>query len=553
MPDAPLRVVPLGGLGEFGMNCLVLERGDDAIAIDCGVMFPDDHMMGVDRVLPDLRYLRELGDRFKGFVFTHGHEDHIGGLPYVLADLDVPLFATQFTEALLRKRLEEHPTVGRAPVERFSPGDRWRIAGFDLEALRVTHSIVDACGLVVRTGGDLVVHTGDFKLDPTPIDGLPTDLDRFRQLGEEGVRLLLSDSTNVEVPGHSGSEAEVPGFLRPIFARTRGRIFVTTFASHVHRIQTVIALCREFDRSLAFVGRSMETNAALATNTGHLRIPTGVLISARDAEKLPPERVCMVVTGSQGEPGSALSRIAMLEMRELKAEPGDAIVFSARPIPGNDRAIAAVVDQLYRCGAEVYDERNTRVHVSGHACRDELRTMLEVVRPSCFVPLHGEYRNLVHHRRLAVETGMSAQACFCLVDGEVLELHEDHVARGEPVPAGRVYVDAGGAGEVDEAVVRDRRHISADGVVMVVLAVARQTGEVVVGPDFVVRGLNSPEEEASDFEGARRAVLARVAEMSPAAVADRAELQEEVRAAVRRYFRRRLGRRPVVVPYVLEL
>jgi ribonuclease J len=412
---------------------------------------------------------------------------------------------------------------------------------------------VDTSGLAIRTGSDLVVHTGDFKLDPTPIDGQPTDLDRFRALGDEGVRLLLSDSTNVEVPGHSGSEAEVPEFLRPIFQQTRGRIFLTTFASHIHRIQTAIELCREFGRSLAFVGRSMETNAALATNTGHLRIPASILVSARDAEKLPPGKVCLVVTGSQGEPGSALSRIAMVEMRDVRVEPGDAVVFSARPIPGNDRAIAAVVDQLYRCGAEVYDERNSRVHVSGHACRDELRTMLETVRPQTFVPLHGEYRNLVHHCRLAVETGVASDSCFCLIDGEVLELRDDRASRGAPVPAGRVYVDGGGVGEVDEAIVRDRRHISADGVVMVVLAVARQTGEVVVGPDFVVRGLGSPEEEAADFEGARRAVLARIAEMTPAAVADLAELQEEVRAAVRRYFRRRLGRRPVVVPYVLEL
>ncbi len=551
--NAPLRIVPLGGLGEFGMNCLVIERGEDAIAIDCGVMFPEDHMLGIDRVLPDVSYLHELGDRLKGFVLTHGHEDHLGALPYILPDFNIPVFATRFTAALLEQKLAEYPAAKNATIETFTPRDVLRLGGLEIESLRVTHSIVDACGLAVRSGGEVVVHTGDFKLDPDPIDGLATDLERFSELGDEGVRLLLSDSTNVEVPGRTKSESEVPGFLRPIFEKTEGRIFVTTFASHIHRIQNVVSLCHEFGRSIAIVGRSMEANSALATRTGHLSIPGNLLVSPRQAEKLPPADVCFLVTGSQGEPGSALSRIATLQRRALEPKRGDAVVFSSRVIPGNDKAIGAIIDQLYRCGAEVYYQKVQPVHVSGHACRDELRTMLETVRPQCFVPLHGQYRNLVHHARLAVATGVDADNTYCLVDGEVLELEREGARRGDSVAVGRVLIDGVTVGDIDEAVLRDRRHISEDGVAMVILAVSRQTGEIVLGPDFIVRGLLPPEAGDADFAEAKRIVVEHVAAMSAAAIADEAELHEEVRLVVRRYFRRRLGRRPVVVPYILEL
>jgi ribonuclease J len=549
----PLRIVPLGGLGEFGLNCLVVERGEDAIAIDCGVMFPEDHMMGIDRVLPDLSYLRGLGDRLKGIVLTHGHEDHIGALPYVIPDLDVPIFATPFTSALLERKLEEYPAASNAQIEKYDPGDTWTLGALGIEGLRVTHSIVDACAVAVRAGGDLVIHTGDFKLDTDPIDGLTTDLDRFRALGDDGVSLLLSDSTNVEVPGVTQPESAVPMFLRPIFRATRGRLFVTTFASHVHRIQNLVAVCREFGRAVAFVGRSMEGNASLATRTGHLRIPGDMLVSAREAEKMAPDKVCFIVTGSQGEPGSALSRIALLQMANLQPRPGDAVIFSSRAIPGNDKAIAAVVNQLFRCGAEVYDSRVAEVHVSGHACREELRQMIDLVRPRAFVPLHGEYRNLVHHARLAIETGVARENCFTLVDGEVLEIRDGTAARADTVDVGRVLVDGGGVGDVDAAVVRDRRHIAEDGVVTVIVAVKRQTGEIVEGPNFITRGLVSPDEEAEAFEEARRVVRAKIESMTPAAIADLAELQEEVRLTTRRFFRRRFGRRPVVVPYVMEL
>ena len=544
--------MPLGGLGEFGLNCMVVEYGDDAIAIDCGVMFPEDHMMGIDRVIPDVTYLQQLGDRLKGFVVTHGHEDHIGALPHILPEIDVPIFTTNFTAALLEEKLDEYPQARDAVIERISPRLPFKLGSLVIEPLRVTHSIVDACGVAVRAGRDLVIHTGDFKLDPTPIDGETADIERFRELGDEGVTLLMSDSTNVEVDGSTASESKVPEYLRPIFQKTRGRIFVTTFASHIHRMQNLVNLCIEFHRFICFVGRSMERNSALGTRTGHLVIPGAQLIGQREAEKLPPGDVCFIVTGSQGEPGSAMSRIAMLEKKNLQPGPGDAMIFSARPIPGNDRAISAVIDQLYKCGAEVYDGRRQPVHVSGHAFRDELQEMLELTRPSSFVPLHGEYRNLVHHARLAEATGVDRRNCFCLTDGDVLEFRDGDPARAGTVPVGRVMIDGEVSGGIAETVVRDRRHISEDGVAMVILAVSRQTGEIISGPDFVTRGLASPDGEG-DFRELKKVVTARVREMSRAAVADVAELQEELRLAVRRYFRRTLGRRPVVVPYVMEL
>jgi ribonuclease J len=535
------------------MNCLVVERGDDAFAIDCGVMFPEEHMMGVDRVIPDVSYLRELGPRLKGIVLTHGHEDHIGALPYVLPDLDVPVFATKFTTGLLRRKLEEHPEAAGCIIDDYAPGDRWTLGGFTIEGLRVTHSIVDACGLAIRSEGELIVHTGDFKLDPSPIDGLTSDVARFEALGDEGIRVLLSDSTNVTVPGRSGSESEVPGYLRPVFARTGGRLFVTTFASHIHRIQNVVDLCQEFGRCICLVGRSMENNASLATRTGHLRIPGNLLISQREAVKLPGRDVCFIVTGSQGEPGSALTRIAMLERPALEPGPGDAVVFTSRVIPGNEKAIGAVINQLCRSGVEVYDGTTGRLHVSGHACRDELRSMLDMTKPRYFVPLHGEFRNLMLHARLAVETGVEDHNCFTLVDGEVLEVDEDGGRRGDPVMVGRVLVDGETVGDVDDAVLRDRRHISEGGVVVVLLAVSHQTGEIVSGPDIIARGLPPTADEAADFKELKKRVTERVREMPAAAVADLAELQEEVRLVVRRYFRRGYGQRPVVVPYVMEL
>jgi ribonuclease J len=552
-PRAPLRVIPLGGLGEFGLNCMILERGDEAIAIDCGVMFPDAQLMGIDLVIPDLTYLRELGDRFKGFVLTHGHEDHLGALPYVWGDFDVPVFATKFTAGLLRERLGDHERLKNKRIELFMDGDRFQLGHFDVEAVPVTHSIVDACALAVRTEGDIVIHSGDFKIDETPIDGRSFATERFRALGDEGVKLLFSDSTNVENDGHSGSERLVRGMLEPMFAATKGRLFVATFASHIHRLAAVMSLAHQFGRKIVILGRRMESNTVLANQTGHLGFPGDLLVDAREAQRMNPGEVCYLLTGSQGEPRSALSRIAFGNMPGVLPGVGDAVIFSSKVIPGNERPIGAVIDQLFRLGCEVYYPRFARAHVSGHACKDELRTMLELTRPEYFVPVHGEYRNLVHHARLGVETGVDEQKVFRMTDGDVLEIDEHFGKRAGTVTAGRVLIDGGVVGVDDESVMRDRRNISRDGMVLAVLAVAQQSGAVLSGPEFLMRGVVVGEDGSNDVEPLRRAVEDAIAAMPKAAVRDVDELAEEVRLAVRRYFRRTHGSRPVVVPYVVEL
>lgn len=550
---APWRIVPLGGLGEFGLNCMVIERGDDAIAVDCGVMFPDAHMLGIDLVIPDVSYLRELGDRFRGFVLTHGHEDHLGALPYVWGEFDVPVFATPFTAGLLRDRLGDHERLASKTVEIYRDGDTFSLGGFEIEAIPVTHSIVDACALAIRSEGEVVVHTGDFKIDPTPIDGRAFATERFRRLGDEGVKLLLSDSTNIETEGSSGSERLVRGWLEPMFSATPGRIFVATFASHIHRLAAVLSLAQQFGRKVAILGRRMESNASLATTTGHLGFPPNLLIDARQAARLPAGEVCYLVTGSQGEARSALTRLAFLEVPDVVPCHGDAVIFSSKVIPGNERAIGAVIDQLYRLGCDVYYPRRAKAHVSGHACREELRTMLELVRPEYFVPVHGEFRNLVHHARLAVETGVPEHKCIRLSDGDVLEIRADGAHRAGTVPVGRVLVDGAVVGIAEEEVVRDRRHISRDGMVLVVLAVAQQTGTILSGPEFVMRGVVTAGGDDVDDSALREAVENAIAAMPKAALRDQDELTEEVRLAVRRWFRRTLGSRPVVVPYVMEL
>lgn len=549
----PLRIIPLGGLGEFGLNCMVIERGDTAIAVDCGVMFPDAQLMGIDLVIPDITYLRELGDRFRGFVLTHGHEDHLGALPYVWGEFDVPVFGTPFTAGLLRERLGDHSSLRKKKVEIFGDGDHFSLGDFDIEAIPVTHSIVDACALAIRTQGEIVIHSGDFKIDETPIDGRAFASERFRQLGDEGVKLLLSDSTNVESEGSSGSERLVRGMMEPMFAATRGRLFVATFASHIHRVAAVMSLAHQFGRKVVVMGRRMESNTALASETGHLGFPSDLLVTPRQALQLKPSEVCYLLTGSQGEPRSALSRIAFGTMNGVTPGVGDAVIFSSKVIPGNERPIGAVIDQLYRTGCEVYYPRFARAHVSGHACKEELRTMLQLVRPEFFVPVHGEYRNLEHHARLAVETGVDQHKVVRMVDGDVLEIDGHIGKRAGTVSAGRVLIDGGVVGIDEEGVLRDRRNISRDGMVLVVLAVGQQSSAILSGPEFLMRGVVMGDEEEPDTAPLRAAVVNAIAAMPKAAVRDVDELTEEVRLAVRRYFRRTHGSRPVVVPYVVEL
>jgi ribonuclease J len=544
-----LRVIPLGGLGEIGLNLLVLEYGDSAIAIDCGVMFPDEQMPGIDVAIPDVSYLRGLGERFRAIFLTHGHEDHIGALPYVLGEHAVPVYGTPLTLGFVRERLREHEITATLAAYGSEP---CRVGPFTVEPFAVTHSIPDSVGLAIRTPLGTIVHTGDFKLDQTPLDGRRSDVGRLAELGAEGVLLLFSDSTNVEHAGVTPSERTVGAELEAIFRQAPGRVLVTTFSSHIHRMQQVIDLAVRFRRKVALVGRSLVSHVGVARDLGLLDVPDDTLVDLAVARDLPREQVTLITAGSQAEAASALVRIAMDDHKLVRLSPGDAVVLSSRIIPGNERAIASLVNHLYRRGAVVWYDRIARVHVSGHASQEELKLVLNLVRPRHFVPVHGEYRHLVRHVRLATEVGIPAERCHLLEDGDVLEIDAAGAHRGERVTAGRVFVDGKGIGEVGDVVLRDRRHLSQDGLVLAVLAVHQQSGEIVAGPDLVSRGVVGEEAGPEVLDAARGAVLEALAAVNPESRTDPVEVKEEVYRALRRYFKR-LDRRPVILPFVMEM
>lgn len=544
-----LRIIPLGGLGEIGLNLLLLEYGDTAIAVDCGVMFPDEQMLGVDVAIPDLSYVRTLGARFKAIFLTHGHEDHIGALPYVLGEFDVPVYGTPLTIGFVRARLREHDLQATLAVYESEP---IQVGPFAVEPFAVTHSIPDSVGLIVRTPVGTVVHTGDFKVDQTPLDGRLADLRRLAEVGDEGVLLLMSDSTNVEHAGVTPSERSVGIHFEQIFREADGRVVVTTFSSHIHRMQQVIDLSVRHGRKVGLVGRSLTSHVATARDLGLLHVADGTLVDLAVLRDLPRREVTLLTAGSQAEAASALVRIAMNAHNQVTLTPGDVVVLSSRVIPGNERAISSLVNHLYRRGAIVHYGRNTPIHVSGHASQEELKLVLNLVRPCHFVPVHGEYRHLVRHLQLAREVGVPADGCHLLEDGDVLELGSDGAERAERVPAGRVFVDGKGIGEVGDVVLRDRRHLSEDGLVLAVLAIAQQSGDLVAGPDLVSRGVVAEEISAEVFDGARSVILEALDGINPESRTDPAEVKEEVRKALRRYFKR-MERRPVILPFVLEM
>ena len=546
-----LRIIPLGGLGEIGLNMMLIEYGDSAVAIDCGVMFPEASMLGIDLVIPDLSYLRERPERLKAIVCTHGHEDHMGALPFVTREFPVPTFATPFAHALVSHKFEEHKL--QTPLERFKAGDVWRVGPFEIEAIHITHSIVDAVALAIRTPLGTVLHTGDFKIDQTPLDGLPSDLARFAALGDAGVLALFSDSTNVDRPGVTPSERSLTGKLEAAFQRSRGRVLVATFASHLHRIQQVINVSIRTGRRVAVVGRGMIQNLQTGQDLGYLRVPAGLIVDLAEARQLPPEQVTVLSTGSQGEPLSALTRIAMNDHKQVKVGPGDTVIMSSRIIPGNEKPINDVINHLCRRGAAVLHEPIADLHVSGHASQSELKLMLQLTRPRYFVPVHGEYRHLVRHTALAAEMGIAPADCFLLEDGDVLEIDGAGARRGEPVPSGRVFVDGKGVGDVGDVVLRDRRHLSDGGLVLAILAVNQHTGEIISGPDLISRGFVFEDDSQPYFERAKEAVLEALAALAPESRTVPAEVKEEMRKTLRRYFKKTLERRPVILPVVMEL
>ena len=548
----PLRIIPLGGLGEFGLNMMLLEYGDSAIAVDCGLMFPGADLLGIDLVIPDVSYLLERRDKLKAIVLTHAHEDHVGALPYILKHLSVPIFGTRLTLGLLENKLKEHDLSDDADIREITAGEPWDIAPFQIEGIRVTHSLMDCLALAIETPIGTVVHTGDFKIDNTPMEGEMFDFQRFAAYGEKGVLLLMSDSTNVERSGYTPSEREVGGNLEQIIEHSAGKVLVSTFSSSIPRIQQVVDISERCGRRVVLSGRSMIRNSQVASELGYLRLPRNFMTENERWQNLPPHHVTFLTTGSQGEPLSVLHRVALDDHKTIKVEPGDTVILSSKFIPGNEKTISNLINHLYRRGAEVHYEKVSEIHVSGHASQEELKTMLQLTRPRYFVPIHGEYRHLVKHRRLAQNVGVPEENCFILEDGDVLELTAHGAQKATPVAVGRVFVDGKGIGDVGDVVIRDRRHLSEDGMVLAVMAIHQQTGELVAGPDLISRGFMRAEEGEEILEQARKVVLDTLSEINRETRTDPPELQEEVRKALRRYFRKRLERHPVVLPYIIE-
>lgn len=549
----PLRIIPLGGLGEFGNNMMLMEYGDSVIAIDCGLMFPGADLLGIDIVIPDVSYLLEGKKKFHGIVLTHAHEDHMGALPYILRQLHVPTFGTPLTLGLLRNKLREHHLENTTELREITPGVRWELGPFKLEGIRVTHSLLHCLALAIETPVGIVIHTGDFKIDQTPMEGEMFDFQKFAAYGEKGVLLLLSDSTNVEREGHTPSEREVGKNMKELFQGCRGRIFVATFSSNIQRIQQVADLAESFGRKLILSGRSMLKNAQIASDLGCLRLSDAVLTDGERWQDLPRDRTVFLTTGSQGEPLSVLQRIALNDHREIKMERGDTVVLSAKFIPGNEKVIANMINRLYRRGAEVHYEKVSEIHVSGHASQEELKTMLNLTRPRYFVPIHGEYRHLVKHTRLAQRVGVPEENCYLLENGDVLELSPHSARRVNSVSTGKVFVDGKGVGDVEDLVIRDRRHLSEDGMVLAIMAIHQQTGELAAGPDIISRGFMRAEDGQEVLEQAKALVLKTLRGSNREIRTDPSALQEEVRKTLRRYFYKTLERRPMIVPLIMEM
>jgi ribonuclease J len=549
---APLKIIPLGGLGEFGLNMMLIEYGDAAIAVDCGLMFPDANLLGIDLVIPDVSYLLEDSDKLKAIVLTHAHEDHVGALPYILKHLDVPIYGTRLTLGLLANKLKEHDLEDSADVHEITAGEPWDIAPFRVEGIRVTHSLMDCIALAIETPVGTIIHTGDFKIDNTPMEGEMFDFQRFAAYGEKGVLLLMSDSTNVERSGHTPSEREVGTTLEQIIEHSTGKVLVSTFSSSIPRIQQVIDISERCGRRLVLSGRSMIRNSQVAADLGYLHLPRSFMTESERWHDLPAAQLTFLTTGSQGEPLSALHRIALDDHKSIKVAPGDTVILSSKFIPGNEKTISNLINHLYRRGAEVHYEKVSEIHVSGHASQEELKTMLQLTRPRYFVPIHGEYRHLVRHRRLAQDVGLPEENCFILEDGDVLELTANSAQKTKPIQVGRVFVDGKGVGDVGDVVIRDRRHLSEGGMVLVVMAIHQQSGELVAGPELISRGFMLAEESEEVLESAKREVLATLDSMNRETRTDPAELKEEVRKTLRRFFRKKLERHPVVLPYIIE-
>ncbi|BCS55911.1 ribonuclease J [Geobacter sp. SVR] len=550
---AALNIIPLGGLGEIGMNIMAYECGDDIVIVDCGLMFPEPDMLGIDYVIPDITWLRERSDKVRAICLTHGHEDHIGALPFVLQELNVPVYGSALTLGFVNEKLREYKLDGAVELVTVRPRETVELGCFRVEFLRVAHSIVDGCALAITTPEGVVIHTGDFKIDHTPVDGQLTDLARLSRYGEEGVLALLSDSTNVEREGFTLSEKYVGEALAEIFPKCRGRVIVAAFSSSIHRVQQVADVAIRNGRRILLNGRSMVANVRIARELGYLTIPDEALMDLRELEHLPPEQVCIISTGSQGEPMSSLIRIAMDDHKQIKLAKGDTVILSSRVIPGNERTISELINHLYRRGAEVYHERVSEVHVSGHASQEELKLMLNTVQPRFFIPIHGEYRHLIKHIQLAQRVGIPEERCLLATNGDVVSFYAETAAIVEKVESGRVFVDGKGIGDVGAIVLKDRKHLSEDGMVVVIIGINQTSGAIIHGPDIVSRGFVFEDESRDYLEEARAVVTASLDELNEEMRCDCEEVKQAVRQALRRFFKKTIERRPVILPVIMEM
>jgi ribonuclease J len=543
----------LGGLGEIGLNLMTVETAEHLVVVDAGLMFPEDHMLGIDIVIPDFSYLRERRDKLTGLVLTHGHEDHIGAVPFLLKEMPLPVYGTPLTLALLKEKLREHGLLNDAELREIHPREPLTLGPFEFEFIPVPHSIVDGVGFALRTPQGVLIHSGDFKVDQTPVVGASMDLNRFAHYGEQGVLALLSDSTNAERPGYTMSEREIGDTLEGFIRDAAGRVIIAVFSSHIPRLVQIVGLAAKHGRKILFNGKSMITNTRIAKELGYLDLPPGMEINVGDLKNLPPEETIIVTTGSQGEPMSALARIALEAHKQIHIQKGDLVILSSRFIPGNERAITTVINNLYRLGAEVVYKQVADIHTSGHASQEELKLLLNLTRPRYFIPIHGEMRHLIKHQHLARAVGIPEEGLLLVKDGEQVRFENGKAAISGGIEVGRVFVDGKGVGDVSRIVLRDRRHLAGDGLVIALVAVDPVAGAIASEPDLITRGFTLEEEQAPLLEQARK-VFREIVERSLAEPnQDWLEIQAQAGKALRKLFFKALERRPMILPLILTL
>ncbi len=547
-----LNIIPLGGLGEIGKNMTVFKYGEDIIIVDAGLAFPEDDMLGIDLVIPDISYLMENKDKIRAIFLTHGHEDHIGALPYVLKKLDLPVYGTALTLGILQGRLKQNG-VSSSQLKTVQPGEFIRAGSFKVEFIRVNHSIPDAVAMAIHTPLGVVLHTGDFKIDQTPVDGQVTQFSKLAELGNHGVLMLLADSTNVERPGYTPSEKIVGKTFDEEFRYAKSRIIVATFSSNVHRIQQVVESAARYNRKVAIIGRSMVNVVNIATELGYLNIPEGTLIDIDETNNYRPEQVVIITTGSQGEPMSALTRMAMSDHKKVGIVPGDTVIISATPIPGNEKGVSRTIDHLFKLGAEVIYEKSLGIHVSGHASQEEIKLMHNLLRPKFFMPVHGEYRMLVKHSKLAQSLGMPKENIVIAENGSVVEVTKESVGINSKVTAGKVLVDGLGVGDVGNIVLRDRRQLSQDGILIVVVTIDKQDCSVVAGPEIVSRGFLYVREADDLMENAKEKVQIALNKCQENGVSEWSAIKSAVRDSLSRYLYEKTRRRPMILPVIMEI